>query len=325
MKMFLRIVLTTALIKQVYMQLVSDQSCSPSCLFDEVCVQDCECNPSFYSNADPVQFLKIEPLCTPQQVIINITACLEKWLNSTGFLLPDKYQQGSPCLNSTYRPTAGVLSYVFNVQSGNTACDPEVTINETHVSYSIDVLYKYDTEDRLVILYNDVRVTYVCAYPLFFSSSLSLTAEVMTRMSLFRFSNYTVPYTSSDFPLNMTKDQAIYIEGIGDGTDPNMFSLKVVDCYATLTSNFSNCAKKFIIISSCLKPNTTGVDIVMNGNSTVTRFSIMLFQQVSKNEVYLHCSFAYCEGSCIPQCNARRSGTLYTELHTAGPFILSTP
>ncbi|XP_043945425.1 uromodulin-like [Protopterus annectens] len=182
---------------------------------------------------------------------------------SNNFLLPDEDIQNNPCFSNTFSPERGISTYVFTFGSANPNCTTVATVNGTHVTYSLDVLFKYNTTGLLVIFYNSINVTFVCSYPLHMDASLDISVSPLLRtnsitvagsmtyvttMQMYKYSNYTRPYTVNDMPLVFIVGTPAYIGASVQGADPSMFALKVQSCYATPTHD-SNDPIKYPIIS----------------------------------------------------------------------------
>ncbi|XP_043942580.1 uromodulin-like [Protopterus annectens] len=214
----------------------------------------------------------------------------------------------------------GLASYTFSFSSTPSSnCTSTISINDTYVTYSVYVIFRY-IPDSLVILHNDIVVNYTCSYPLNMNSSLDVglnpfissynitvvgSGTYTTTLQLFKNSDFTGPYTSSDLPLYLTVETPLYIGANVLGADPQKFSVRIESCYATPSNNSDDPVKYNIISNGCPLPGSTGVVFYKDGDGLQAQVSMKLFKFTSYSMVYLHFSFALCSGTCVPNCGSR--------------------
>ncbi|XP_043945475.1 pancreatic secretory granule membrane major glycoprotein GP2-like [Protopterus annectens] len=258
----------------------------------------------------------------------------------SNFLLPDDDIQDNPCFNNTFSPEHGIATYVFTFGSANPNCTTAATVNGTHVTYSLDVLFKYNTTGLDIILYNSINVNFVCSYPLQMDANLDVgvipvistntitvagSGTYVTTMQLYKYSNYTGAYTVNDMPISLTVESPLYIGASVLGADPSKFACKVQSCYATPTQDSNDPVKYLIISEGCPIPGSTGVHFDIDGTELLIHFYIKLFKFTTSEKVYLHCTFDLCSGTCEPSCNTRTAetdNTLGSTQLDSGPFKL---
>ncbi|XP_043945501.1 uromodulin-like [Protopterus annectens] len=318
MAAYLGIILTIAFINQVYSQ------CSEPCLYDEICSPDdseiysCYCNGTMYNispNPDFPLLLSAAPVyCGPQHFAIGITPCMFRNMYQYMILQPDEDPTDNQCFDSTNGDLFAIVQYQFNFSSTNGNCQAVTSVNSTHITYSVPVWFRYNNTGSQVILHNDIRVTYMCSYPVTMNSSLDFglypvvstnnitvsgSGTYTTTMQLYKYSNYTGPYTKTDLPISLAIETPLYIGASVLGAD-SRFSLVLISCYATPTNNADDTIKYKIISESCPIPGSTGVSLKRVGDGLTDLFSINLFKFTSASQVYLHCSFSLCLGRCVP-------------------------
>ncbi|XP_043945437.1 uromodulin-like [Protopterus annectens] len=226
-----------------------------------------------------------------------------------GFLLPDENTQQN-CLNMVYSTQSGITTYNFTSSDPN--CVTFISINATHVTTSINVLFETNKTAPL-ILSNDINVNYSCSYPLDYDISLVLglnpyvstnnisatgSGTYITTMELYKYSNYTAPYTVSDMPINLSIGTPLYIGVSVQGADPRLF-LKVSSCYATPTQYSTDSVQYPIISGGCPIPGSPGGHFDLNGVAHVVYFYFKLFKFTTSEQVFLHCTFTLCSTNCL--------------------------
>ncbi|XP_043945450.1 pancreatic secretory granule membrane major glycoprotein GP2-like [Protopterus annectens] len=325
MKILLTIILTIGFIKQASSQ------CDPPCLPDEVCQPffdiydqtaspavtisgyECNCNSTLYDYPDFKALLKEQTIsCNPLQFSVNISQCLGRRMIALGFFLPNENTQQNHCFYKEYSNEPGIATYNYNFTSSDPNCVAVISVNATHVTTSINVLFETD-KTAPVIFYNDINVNYSCSYPLNYNVSLDVglnpyistnnisvtgSGTYVTTMQLYKDSKYAVPYTVSDMPIHLTVESPLYIGASVQGADPKLF-LKVSSCYATPTQ-YSNDSVQYPIISGgCPIPGSTGVHFDINGVAHVVYFYIKLFAFTTSDKVFFHCMFTLCSTDCL--------------------------
>ncbi|XP_043939958.1 uromodulin-like [Protopterus annectens] len=323
MKVFLGIILIIGFIKQVYLQ------CENSCHLDEECLPfiingtthySCECNATIYNNDPdfPLLLSNVPVYCSPNQLAIKLTSCLGQRMLDFNILLPDENIVDNQCFSHSEAVNFDFTEFQFNFSSTATNCQAAISMNSTHVTYSVPVWFKYNTTNQIVIIYNDILVTYNCSYPLTMNASLNIGlnpylspdhlsiarfgTHVLT-MQLFKYSNYTGSYTIADLPIYIKVGTPLYIGASIMGPDPQRFSMKIDSCYATPTSNPSDPIKYNFISDSCPLPGFITISFIQDGVDLMVYFSMKAFRMARYSQVYLHCSFSLCAGKCPPSCS----------------------
>ncbi|XP_043945463.1 pancreatic secretory granule membrane major glycoprotein GP2-like [Protopterus annectens] len=349
MKTLLTIILTIGFIKQASSQ------CKRPCLPDEVCQPftslinestsppvtfsgyECNCISTLYDNPDFKALLKQLPIsCNPLQFSVNISSCLGRTMSEFDYLLPDENIQENQCFNKVYSPDFGIATFNYNFTSSDPNCVAVISVNATHVTTSINVLFETN-KTAPMIFYNDINVNYSCSYPLNYNVSLDVglnpyistnnisvtgSGTYVTTMQLYKYSDYTVPYKVSDMPIRLTVESPLYIGASVQGADPKLF-LKVSSCYATPTQYSNDSVQYPIIAGGCPIPGSPGVHFDLNGVAHVVYFYIKLFKFTTSETVYLHCTFTLCSTDCLNDCSQKSLGDNNdpaTPSHTAGPI-----
>ncbi|XP_006892772.1 PREDICTED: uromodulin [Elephantulus edwardii] len=298
------------------------------CSVEEDCQSDngrwhCECKQDF--NISDVSHLQPKLECGANDIKVSLGKCQ---LESLGFEKIVMYLQDSRCLGFRERSDRDWMSVVTPAQDG--PCGTVMTKNETHATYS-NTLY---LADEVIIRDLNIKINFACSYPLDMKVSLKTTLKPMmstlnisvggtgmftVRMALFQNPTYTLPYQGS--AVTLATEAFLYVGTMLDGGDLSRFVLLMTNCYATPSSNATDPMKYFIIRDRCPRTKDSTIQVVENGESPQSRFSVQMFRFAGNYDlVYLHCEVYLCDTKnekCKPTCSGTRlhSGDIVDQAH----------
>uniref|UniRef100_A0A2K6GGN8 Uromodulin n=1 Tax=Propithecus coquereli TaxID=379532 RepID=A0A2K6GGN8_PROCO len=284
------------------------------CSIDEDCRSDngrwhCQCKGDF--NITDISLLERRLECGANDIKVSLSKCQ---LKSLGFEKVFMYLRDSRCSGFNERGNRDWVSVVTPAQAG--PCGTVMTKNETHATYS-NILY---LADEIIIRDRNIKINFACSYPLDMKVSLMTSLQPVVsvlnisvggtgmftvRMALFQSPSYTQPYQGSS--VTLTTDAFLYVGIILDGGDLSRFALLMTNCYATPSSNATDPLKYFIIQDRCPSLEDSTVQVVENGESPQSRFSVQMFRFTGNYDlVYLHCEVYLCDfmnENCKPTCS----------------------
>ncbi|KAM6155692.1 uromodulin [Rhynchocyon petersi] len=298
------------------------------CSVEEDCRSDngrwqCQCKQDF--NISDVSHLKPKLECGANDIKVSLGKCQ---LKSLGFEKIFMFLQDSRCLGFNERSDRDWVSVVTPAQSG--PCGTVLVRNESHATYS-NTLY---LADEIIIRDHNININFACSYPLDMKVSLKTTLQPMVsalnisvggtgtftvQMALFQNPTYTQPYQGS--AVTLSTEAFLYVGTMLDGGDLSRFVLLLTNCYATPSNNTMDPVKYFIIRDRCPRTLDSTIQVVENGESPQSRFSVQMFRFAGNYDlVYLHCQVYLCdsrEEQCKPTCSGTRfrSGGLTEQTH----------
>ncbi|XP_053410777.1 uromodulin isoform X2 [Nycticebus coucang] len=287
------------------------------CSIDEDCRADngrwhCQCKQDF--NITDISLLERRLECEANDIKVSLSKCQ---LKSLGFKKIFLYLRDNQCAGFNERGNRDWVSVVTPARAG--PCGTVMTRNETHATYS-NTLY---LADEIIIRDRNIKINFACSYPLDMKVSLMTSLQPMVsvlnismggtgmftvRMALFQSPAYTQPYQGSS--VTLSTEAFLYVGTILDGGDLSRFALLMTNCYATPSSNATDPLKYFIIQDSCPQTEDSTIQVVENGESPQSRFSVQMFRFTGNYDlVYLHCEVYLCDTvseKCKPTCSRTR-------------------
>ncbi|XP_043939947.1 uromodulin-like [Protopterus annectens] len=253
--------------------------------------------------------------------MVNITECLGRTMSDFGFILPDDNTKDNQCFDQAYSQQFGIATFQFNFSSTTNNCEAQTFMNSTHLTYGVPVWFQYNSTYDRVILYNDIIVNYTCPFPRFLNATLDVGLYPITSpdrltvvrfgtyiltMQLFKYSNFTGPYTVSDLPIQIKVGTPLYIGASIMGPDPQLFSMKIDSCYVTPRSDPNDPIKYNVISDGCPVSWFNSIHFIRDGEGLVAYFSMNAFRIGRYSQVHLHCTFSLCAGICPTSCTGIR-------------------
>ncbi|XP_006876035.1 PREDICTED: uromodulin [Chrysochloris asiatica] len=300
------------------------EECSP----EEDCVSDngrwrCQCKQN--SNISDISQLEPRLECGTNDIKVSLDKCQ---LKNLGFENIFMYLQDNRCLGFNERSDRDWVSVLTPAQDG--PCGTVLMKNETHATYR-NTLY---LADKIIIRERNIKINFACSYPLDMKVSLKTSLQPMVsalnisvggtgmftvRMALFQNPAYTLPYQGST--VTLSTEAFLYVGTMLDGGDLSRFVLLMTNCYATPSGNITDPVKYFIIRDRCPRAEDSTIQVVENGESPQSRFSVQMFRFAGNYDlVYLHCEVYLCDSmneKCKPTCSGTRlrSGGLIDQSH----------
>ncbi|XP_075384219.1 uromodulin [Tenrec ecaudatus] len=287
------------------------------CSVEEDCTSDsgrwsCQCKQDF--NISDISQLEPRLECGANDIKVSLATCQ---LKSLGFEEIFMYLRDSRCSGFNERTDRDWMSVVTPAQGG--PCGTSMTKNETHATYS-NTLY---LADEIIIRDLNIKIHFACSYPLDMKVSLKTSLRPMVsalnvsvggtgiftvRMALFQNPAYTLPFQGP--AVTLSTDAFLYVGTMLDGGDLSRFALLVTNCYATPSGNITDPIKYFIIRDRCPRMEDQTIQVVENGESPQSRFSVQMFRFAGNYDlVYLHCEVYLCDTmteKCKPTCSGTR-------------------
>ncbi|XP_042522579.1 uromodulin [Dipodomys spectabilis] len=287
------------------------------CGIDEDCISDngmwrCQCKQDI--NVTDVSLLDQRLICGANDIKMSLSKCQ---LQSLGFKKVFMYLRDSHCSGFSERREQDWMSVVTPTRDG--PCGTVLTRNETHATYS-NTLY---LANEIIIRDVNIKINFACSYPLDMKVSLKTSLQPMVsvlnisvggtgmftlRMALFQNPSYTQPYQGPTVALST--EAFLYVGTILDGGDLSRFAVLMTNCYATPSSNATDPVKYFIIQDRCPQTEDQTIQVLENGESPQSRFSVQMFRFAGNYDlVYLHCEVYLCDTvkeKCKPTCTGTR-------------------
>ncbi|KYO27473.1 uromodulin isoform X2 [Alligator mississippiensis] len=224
----------------------------------------------------------------------------------------------------------------------HTVCGSVIRQNTSHVSYSNVIESDREVQgviSRSVIL----RLNFTCvyAYEQVVGLPFSLTAIDMqvqfivkegkfnVTMNLYKTSSYMEPYQQQPAVLPVTETLYVLLQLVGQNL-LRYFLLSIKDCWTTPTADPNQEVRHQLILKGCPHDETVTY-ISAIGNSTMAKFSFLLFKFTNYSEVFLHCQVQLCHPDgpepCIRECprKFKRKRSLeddYRKIVSYGPIHL---
>ncbi|XP_075460073.1 pancreatic secretory granule membrane major glycoprotein GP2-like isoform X1 [Ascaphus truei] len=315
MKGFLSLLLL-ALCSFTAAQVLTDIACSPTCAPDQICNTDiCKCDLALYTATAAPPTPAVD--CTGGSMNLYISICqLEKSEYNSSTLHLTGTEAGCTRAVQNLNDKAQVT---FSAPLSTGACGNTVVVNGSHVVYS----NKLNVESQVlqyssfsIIPKNDVSMSVSCAFPLNMSVALNVSLnplisvtqltvpeveEVFTvTMEAYRNPDFTDPITADASP-PLTVEQEVYISVVIPALEANTYAVKVINIFATPTSDPSSPERFLLVEGGC--PILNLVSVVGNGLTNEARFSMRVFQISGYSSVFLHADVKMCEGTCPTTCS----------------------
>ncbi|XP_078695586.1 uncharacterized protein LOC144924352 [Branchiostoma floridae x Branchiostoma belcheri] len=152
-------------------------------------------------------------------------------------------------------------------------------------------------------------------------------------MKLYPSAGFTQPYTSTDFPVEVTINEDVYF-GVSVDTSVSGLVLFVENCKATPSSNPDDSTQYYFIQDGCQKDDT--LQVFSTDSPTSLNYGISAFQFANESQpyVYLHCDVmvclednpgSRCDQGCISSRRRRRAADNGLEERVTlvqGPIVL---
>ncbi|XP_075460075.1 uromodulin-like isoform X3 [Ascaphus truei] len=289
-------------------------TCAPT---DQTCnatTNICDCNLALYTKSAAPPTPTVD--CTGGSMNLYISKCqLEKSQYNSGTLHLAGTEAG--CTGGEKNVDNAQVTFSAPLRTG--ACGNTVVVNGSHVVYS----NKLNVESQVlqyssfsIIPKNDVSMSVSCAFPLNMSVALNVSLnplisvtqltvpeveEVFTvTMEAYRNPDFTDPITADASP-PLTVEQEVYISVVIPALEANTYAVKVINIFATPTSDPSSPERFLLVEGGC--PILNLVSVVGNGLTNEARFSMRVFQISGYSSVFLHADVKMCEGTCPTTCS----------------------
>ncbi|XP_029427726.1 pancreatic secretory granule membrane major glycoprotein GP2-like [Rhinatrema bivittatum] len=243
--------------------------------------------------------------CLSAVMIISVSKCALEALSydpSTLHLTNDS----AVCTNVYPEIKNSMNVYSMQVLPLNQTCGTEMQVNDVNVTYS-NVLYVSSNYNGLVLA-PPFNLSFSCTYNRTFLTSLATTLHPVINtenvtipgmpgtseatIAAFVDAAYAVPLDSTQV---LSVGSTVYIGLISQSVDGDMFALRVVNAFATPTSNSSVPNKVDLIIGGCPANQGVSVQVDMNGLSLEARFNFKIFLFQNEPDVYLYCLVRLCD------------------------------
>ncbi|XP_073399302.1 uromodulin-like [Dendrobates tinctorius] len=217
---------------------------------------------------------------------------------------------------------------------GQHICGTDFTANENYAVYKNQIFLPPGG----IIYRHQYVINVTCSYPLNYNVTntgllkpdVSITYIIIenigafeVKMAIYTDISYTTPYTSSLVVLPTTANLYVGVYIVNPIPD---YSLLMVNCWSTPSSNLYDSKKYEIIKNKCRNPQDSTIGILENGVSTFGKFYIQMFKFVGDySYVYVHCSVRLCPGTCATTCGSKAANDA-DEIQgsiTIGPIRLS--
>ncbi|XP_069040705.1 alpha-tectorin-like [Lepisosteus oculatus] len=236
---------------------------------------------------------------------------------------------------------------VFHFDNDNHLCGTSLRTNLTHFIYENSIQGAIDPHDGLITREKRLSLQFSCEYPLSISESMAIGINPLesivnkklpvglgsfrVRLVPYRDRQFLQPFTQS--PLNLRLGERVYISVIVTGVDERQFATVLDTCWATPVNNASYSVRWDLIKNECPNPEDKTVEIIQNGESTISRFSFQMFQFTRESSMlFIHCQVHLCltqQSSCATRCysgyhrRVGRSADFYTSTDiSVGPLII---
>ncbi|XP_019391046.1 PREDICTED: uromodulin-like isoform X1 [Crocodylus porosus] len=228
----------------------------------------------------------------------------------------------------------------------HTVCGSVIQQNTSHVSYSNVI--ESDREVQSVISRSVIlRLNFTCvyAYEQVVGLPFSLTAidtqvqfivkegKFNVTMNLYKTSSYMEPYQHQPAVLPVTETLYVLLQLVGQNL-LRYFLLSIKDCWTTPTADPNQEVRHQLIWKGCPHDETVTY-ISAIGNSTMAKFSFLLFKFTNYSQVFLHCQVQLCHPDgpepCVRECprKFKRKRSLeddYRKIVSYGPIhLLASP
>ncbi|XP_067432556.1 alpha-tectorin-like [Thunnus thynnus] len=200
---------------------------------------------------------------------------------------------------------------VFHFNNDDQLCGTVLKSNGTHFNYENTI----QGDDTL-----NISLVFSCEYPLTQALSMdqgiSLVESIVKKKLPPGHGQYhlrIIPYQDAGFQFPLTSDrniemeinQRLYVEVRTEGVDEQQIFTILDSCWATPVNITNYPVRQDLITAMC--PNTAdGTVELVNGSSTVARFSFRIFTFANFPSIYLHCQVHLCllsHNNCTTHCN----------------------
>ncbi|KAL6474885.1 hypothetical protein MHYP_G00159250 [Metynnis hypsauchen] len=208
---------------------------------------------------------------------------------------------------------------VFRFDNDDNICGTILKHNETHIIYENSVQFFGEGDTGLISREKWLNLTFSCVYPLIQSISMPMVIEAkngVVSKDLSTEGSYEIfmlPFPNASFiePYsgNVTLDvnQEIFVAVAVDGVDERQIAVVLDSCWATPVNDMNNTHRWPLIVDECPSAKDSTVQILQNGNSTISSFSFKMFTFTGQSDsIYLHCKVHLCllvGGDCARHCD----------------------
>lgn len=325
--------------------IAEEDHCSEfNCTENEHCekkhgVYGCSCkkNTDHRSQPSAADSFDFTETCENSHGSISLSRCQ---LFDAGFP-SDILHLDDPSCRGTVRD--GQVEFYFD--NNEHICGTSLTANGTHIIYENFIKGEPNTTGLLVSRAKVLKLSFSCVYlqtqtlsmdinPLESKVHKTLPAGQGTyrvRMIPYQDAEFLHPFTG-----NVAKEvsKRIFVEVRVDGVDDRQFASVMDTCWATPVNDPHDSLRWDLIVDRCPNPNDETVELVENGDSTVSRFSFEMFAfTANSTKVYLHCAIHLClltDNHCSVNCDSEhhrrqaRSADIHDSAHISlGPFMWS--
>nr|XP_017214054.1 uncharacterized protein si:ch211-39f2.3 isoform X2 [Danio rerio] len=233
----------------------------------------------------------------------------------------------------------------FYFDNNEHVCGTSLTANGTHIIYENFIVGEPNTTGLLVSRAKALKLSFSCVYLQTQTLSMDINPLESTVHKTLPVGQGTyrvrmIPYQDAEFmhpfagSVAAEVSKRIFVEIRVDGVDDNQFASVIDTCWATPVNDPHDSVRWDLIVDRCPNPNDDTVELVENGNSTVSRFSFEMFIfTANSTKVYLHCAIHLClltDNHCSVNCDSEhhrreeRSADIHDSAHISlGPFTWS--
>ncbi|XP_072524059.1 uncharacterized protein [Salminus brasiliensis] len=289
----------------------SDPCEALNCTKDEWCGQKnhiygCFCNQNH--NGSNSEIYDSREICESSSGTLSLSRCQ---LFEAGFT-PGKIHLNDPSCRGTIRN--GRLEFRFD--NDDHICGTNLWANGTHFMYENSL--QVDSTVGPIIRGRHLNLSFSCVYSL--TQTVSMDINPLMRIihknlpsgqGMYRVR--MIPYQDSGFfkpfsgKLTVELDQQLYVSVEVEGVDSRQIALLIDTCWTTPVYDPNYHLRWDLITRECPDPKDNTVQVLQNGNSTISRFSFAMFAfSEDASKVFLHCSIHLCllQGNdCTAQCN----------------------
>ncbi|KAM4699914.1 pancreatic secretory granule membrane major glycoprotein GP2-like [Discoglossus pictus] len=299
--------------------------CSPSCLSDEVCVNDtndavCVCNNLLHKN-ETLKDLKTTVDCAEGTMTVSVSKCLLGYLgyDYTTFRL-----KNDPDINCS-APYPDILNnqrtQSFQIKAKKDICGNIMTLDSSKVYYT-NVLF-IDILNKPLITINPIEMNFTCSYNLTMQTSLDVILHPVASTTYLNASNgegsypltiaayknseFNIPFEETD---NVNVGSDIYLGLFITGADGDNFALRAVQCIATPSNNRNDPTFVQFVSGGCLVDGDVDTALINNGDSLEAKFRVSAFVFDGYGEVHIFCDARLCDkasGNCTVCQNGKSS------------------
>ena len=246
--------------------------------------------------------------CTPHNMTLHLRRQGFQHLQPDDLVLLDN-ECGATSVNETY------LTFTTDLLE----CGTLVNYTDSYVLYTNEIKSKdaqpkvlqasVDVINRRPVPKRQKRISFQCEYDLADRVHKPVYAAHINniqnyghgrdrfkyRISLYHGSDYEVPYSQSEYPIQIEMEERVYVEVAVEGRETRLENW-INNCRATPSANFKDSISYDLIKDGCPNPSDDSLKFHESGDFASKRFSFgtFRFNQFPSAVIFLHCDMILC-------------------------------